>query len=62
MHGEVAYVVIVVPAHNAAKTLEDRFRRIPDGYYDEVIVVDDVSLRSVQGGTPSNAAASPTAR
>jgi glycosyltransferase involved in cell wall biosynthesis len=37
------YVVIVMPAYNAAKTLEDTFRRIPAGYYDEVIVVDDFS-------------------
>ena len=37
------YVVIVMPAYNAAKTLEDTFRRIPQGYYDEVIVVDDYS-------------------
>ncbi|HUG54648.1 MAG TPA: glycosyltransferase family 2 protein [Vicinamibacteria bacterium] len=37
------YVVIVMPAYNAAKTLEDTFRRIPEGYYDEVIVVDDHS-------------------
>jgi glycosyltransferase involved in cell wall biosynthesis len=37
------YVVIVMPAYNAAKTLEDTFRRIPEGYFDEVIVVDDYS-------------------
>ena len=37
------YVVIVMPAYNAAKTLEDTFRRIPEGYFDEVIVVDDFS-------------------
>src|SRR6185295_20184886 len=37
------YVVIVMPAYNAAKTLEDTFRRIPEGYYDEVVVVDDHS-------------------
>ena len=36
-------VVIVMPAYNAAKTLEDTFRAIPSGYYDEVIVVDDFS-------------------
>jgi hypothetical protein len=36
-------VVIVMPAYNAAKTLEDTFRRIPAGYYDEVVVVDDHS-------------------
>jgi glycosyltransferase involved in cell wall biosynthesis len=36
-------VVIVMPAYNAAKTLEDTFRAIPAGYYDEVVVVDDHS-------------------
>jgi glycosyltransferase involved in cell wall biosynthesis len=37
------FVVIVMPAYNAARTLEDTFRRIPSGYYDEVVVVDDHS-------------------
>ncbi|HEY2941096.1 MAG TPA: glycosyltransferase family 2 protein [Vicinamibacteria bacterium] len=36
-------VVIVMPAYNAAKTLEDTFRAIPPGHYDEVVVVDDHS-------------------
>src|SRR3989454_10920361 len=36
-------VVIVMQAYNAAKTLEDTFRAIPPGYYDEVVVVDDHS-------------------
>src|SRR5262249_12498818 len=36
-------VVIVMPAYNAAKTLEDTFRKIPAGYYDEIVVVDDHS-------------------
>src|SRR5215470_15235879 len=36
-------VVIVMPAYNAAKTLESTFRAIPAGYYDEVVVVDDHS-------------------
>lgn len=36
-------VVIVMPAYNAARTLEDTFRRIPEGYYDEIVVVDDHS-------------------
>jgi glycosyltransferase involved in cell wall biosynthesis len=36
-------VVIVMPAYNAAKTIEDTFRAIPAGYYDEVVVVDDFS-------------------
>ena len=36
-------VVIVMPAYNAARTLEDTFRAIPAGYYDEIVVVDDFS-------------------
>jgi glycosyltransferase involved in cell wall biosynthesis len=36
-------IVVVMPAHNAAKTLEDTFRRIPAGYFDEIVVVDDHS-------------------
>ena len=41
--GKKPFVVIVMPAYNAEKTLEDTFRRIPAGYYDEVVVVDDHS-------------------
>jgi len=36
-------VVIVMPAYNAARTLEETFRAIPKGYYDAVVVVDDHS-------------------
>jgi len=36
-------VVIVMPAYNAARTLESTFRAIPEGYYDEIVVVDDHS-------------------
>jgi glycosyltransferase involved in cell wall biosynthesis len=36
-------VVIVMPAYNAALTLESTFRAIPAGYYDEIVVVDDHS-------------------
>src|SRR6185295_6362826 len=36
-------VVIVMPAYNAAKTLEETFRAIPAGYFDEIVVVDDHS-------------------
>ena len=36
-------IVIVMPAYNAAKTLEETFRAIPPGYYDEIVVVDDHS-------------------
>lgn len=36
-------VVIVMPAYNAARTIEDTFRAIPQGYYDEIVVVDDHS-------------------
>ena len=36
-------VVVVMPAYNAEKTLEETFRAIPEGYYDEIVVVDDHS-------------------
>jgi glycosyltransferase involved in cell wall biosynthesis len=36
-------VVIVMPAYNAAKTLEETFRAIPEGFVDEIVVVDDHS-------------------
>jgi glycosyltransferase involved in cell wall biosynthesis len=32
-----------MPAYNAARTLEDTFRAIPPGYFDEIVVVDDHS-------------------
>lgn len=35
--------IVVMPAYNAAGTLETTLRRIPDGACDEVIVVDDAS-------------------
>ena len=36
-------IVIVMPAYNAARTLEETVRAIPAGYYDEIVVVDDHS-------------------
>lgn len=36
-------VVVVMPAYNAAKTLERTYRDIPPGVVDHVILVDDVS-------------------
>jgi|SRR3989344_4018439 len=36
-------ISIVMPAYNAAKTLEKTFRNIPDGSYDDIILVDDAS-------------------
>ena len=41
--GQRGKVVIVMPAYNAALTLEETVRAIPPGYYDEVVVVDDHS-------------------
>ena len=35
--------IVVMPAYNAAETLETTLRRLPDGCCDEVIVVDDAS-------------------
>ncbi len=36
-------VVVVMPAYNAAETLEKTYRDIPPGYVDEIILVDDNS-------------------
>jgi glycosyltransferase involved in cell wall biosynthesis len=36
-------IVIVMPAYNAARTLEETVRAIPAGYYDAIVVVDDHS-------------------
>jgi glycosyltransferase involved in cell wall biosynthesis len=36
-------VIVVMPAYNAAKTLERTYRDIPRGVVDQVILVDDVS-------------------
>ncbi len=38
-----ARVVVVMPAHNAARTLERTLSGIPPGWVDEVILVDDKS-------------------
>lgn len=40
----VAKTVIVMPAYNAAKTLEYTFKSIPMDHIDEVILVDDGSM------------------
>lgn len=39
-------IIIVMPAYNAAKTLEDTYAGIPAGSYDEIILVDDASKDS----------------
>ena len=36
-------VIVVMPAYNAAKTLERTYADIPEGLVDHVILVDDVS-------------------
>ena len=36
-------VVVIMPARNSAKTLEDTFRAIPPGCVDQVILVDNAS-------------------
>lgn len=36
-------IVIVMPAYNAAETVQDTYDRIPKEYRDEVILVDDAS-------------------
>jgi glycosyltransferase involved in cell wall biosynthesis len=39
-------IFIVMPAYNAAKTLEQTYKEIPEGSYDEIILVDDASKDS----------------
>ena len=39
----VPKVIVVMPAYNAAKTLEDTYRTLAMDIVDEVILVDDVS-------------------
>jgi len=36
-------VIIVMPAYNAARTLEKTYREIPKGSYDAIVLVDDAS-------------------
>ncbi|MFP4060871.1 MAG: glycosyltransferase, partial [Bacteroidales bacterium] len=36
-------IVVVLPAYNAEKTLEQTYREIPFDIVDDVILVDDVS-------------------
>jgi glycosyltransferase involved in cell wall biosynthesis len=38
-----AKVIVVMPARNAARTLEETVSGIPDGWVDEIILVDDKS-------------------
>jgi glycosyltransferase involved in cell wall biosynthesis len=40
---EPSKVIVVMPAYNAAKTLEKTYNDIPPGVVDKVILVDDVS-------------------
>jgi len=37
-------IVVVMPAYNAEKTLEDTYREIPHDLVDEIVIVDDASL------------------
>jgi glycosyltransferase involved in cell wall biosynthesis len=41
LHGR--RVIVVMPAYNAEKTLMDVYRDIPEGFVDELILVDDAS-------------------
>ncbi len=38
-----AKVIVVMPAYNAARTLEKTYREIPKGSYDAIVLVDDAS-------------------
>jgi len=42
-------VIIVMPAYNAAKTLEKTVMDIPEGFADEIILVDDSSKDNTAG-------------
>lgn len=42
-HGEKLKVVVVMPAYNAAQTLEKTYNDIPHEIVDQIILVDDVS-------------------
>ncbi len=37
-------IIVVFPAYNAAKTLEDTYREIPFDIVDDVVIVDDASM------------------
>ncbi|GAB4301474.1 MAG: glycosyltransferase family 2 protein [Desulfuromonadia bacterium] len=37
-------VIVVLPAYNAAKTLERTVREVPEGFVDDFILVDDASV------------------
>jgi glycosyltransferase involved in cell wall biosynthesis len=41
--GNRGRTIVVMPAYNAARTLERCYHDIPQDYVDEVIVVDDCS-------------------
>lgn len=37
-------IVVVMPAYNAAKTLEETYKDIPKDIVDEIILVDDARM------------------
>src|SRR5260370_40608985 len=39
-------ILVVMPAYNAAKTLEQTYREVPKDFVDEIILVDDGSRDS----------------
>ena len=41
-------IVVVLPAYNAAKTLEMTYAEIPFDIVDDVVLVDDVIIRMTQ--------------
>lgn len=41
-------VIVVMPAYNAAKTIESTYRDIPAGVVDQIIVVDDASTDATE--------------
>lgn len=42
-HKKKKKVIVVMPAYNAAKTLEETYREIPKKFVDEILLVDDCS-------------------
>ncbi len=45
-------VVVVMPAYNAVKTLEQTVEQVDRGIVDDIVLVDDPSCRQIRGGQP----------
>jgi glycosyltransferase involved in cell wall biosynthesis len=58
--GKKPRVIVVMPAYNAEKTLEQTLRAIPAGSYDEVLVGDDCSKDGTEEAIERYASANPS--